>query len=118
MRWAMSPMDSGTNPDPVQYTVVEGESLKSIARAVLGDANLWYTIAQANGLSGTEVLSAGQVLTVPKTLVSANNSSIFKPYDPAQVRGDTSPVQPDLVMPSGGGIRTNCDAGGGGGGRG
>ena len=93
----------GANANPVQYTVVEGESLKSIARAVLGDANLWYTIAQANGLSGSETLSAGQVLTVPKTLVSANNSSIFKPYDPTQVRGDTSPVQPDLVMPSGGG---------------
>jgi nucleoid-associated protein YgaU len=29
----------------VQYTVVEGETLQSIARAVLGDANLWYTIA-------------------------------------------------------------------------
>jgi LysM repeat protein len=106
---ASSPLQlRGANADPVQYTVVESETLQSIARVVLGDASLWYTIAQANGLTGTETLSPGQVLTVPKTLVSANNSATFKPYDPTQVRGDTSPVQPDLVMPSGGGGGDSC----------
>lgn len=36
------------------YTVREGESLQSIARSVWGDASLWYLIADANGLQGTQ----------------------------------------------------------------
>ena len=38
------------NADPVAHTVVQGETLQSIARTTLGDSRLWYRIAQANGL--------------------------------------------------------------------
>ncbi|WP_035227000.1 hypothetical protein, partial [Paracidovorax oryzae] len=37
--------------DPVAYTVVGGETLKDIARNVLGDASLWWRIADANSLA-------------------------------------------------------------------
>lgn len=45
---------------PATYTVNEGDTLASIARTVLGDANLWYRIAEANGL----VLAADSSLAV------------------------------------------------------
>ena len=44
---------------PSSYVVTKGQSLRVIAQAVWGDASLWYLIAEANGLVGTEVPTAG-----------------------------------------------------------
>lgn len=46
------------------YTVRAGDSLSSIARDQLGDANLWKQIASANGLTST-LIRTGQVLQLP-----------------------------------------------------
>ncbi len=82
--------------DPVAYTVVGGETLKDIARNVLGDASLWWRIADANSLavSGDGALTAGQTLTVPKLALNANSVETFQPYDPSQAMGSMDPVLP------------------------
>ncbi|WP_167361351.1 LysM peptidoglycan-binding domain-containing protein [Paracidovorax cattleyae] len=89
--------------DPVAYTVVGGETLKDIARNVLGDASLWWRIADANSLavSGDGQLTAGQTLTVPKLSLNANGVETFQPYDPSQATGSMDPVLP--VPANGGG---------------
>ncbi|WP_167333665.1 LysM peptidoglycan-binding domain-containing protein [Paracidovorax oryzae] len=89
--------------DPVAYTVVGGETLKDIARNVLGDASLWWRIADANSLavSGDGQLTAGQTLTVPKLALNANSVETFQPYDPSQAMGSMDPVLP--VPANGGG---------------
>ncbi|WP_225981737.1 LysM peptidoglycan-binding domain-containing protein [Paracidovorax avenae] len=89
--------------DPVAYTVVGGETLKDIARNVLGDASLWWRIADANSLavSGDGALTAGQTLTVPKLALNANSVETFQPYDPSQAMGSMDPVLP--VPANGGG---------------
>ena len=40
----------------------EGDTLEAIALRLWGDASFWYMIADANGLSGSETLVAGQTL--------------------------------------------------------
>ncbi len=84
------------------YTVVGGETLKDIARNVLGDASLWWRIADANSLavSGDGALTAGQTLTVPKLSLNANSVETFQPYDPSQAMGSMDPVLP---VPANGG---------------
>ncbi|XDF33423.1 LysM peptidoglycan-binding domain-containing protein [Paracidovorax avenae] len=88
--------------DPVAYTVVGGETLKDIARNVLGDASLWWRIADANSLavSGDGQLTAGQTLTVPKLSLNANSVETFQLYDPSQAMGSMDPVLP---VPANGG---------------
>ncbi|KAF0177045.1 MAG: membrane protein of unknown function, partial [Caulobacteraceae bacterium] len=82
------------------YTVREGETLASIASGLWGDSSLWYKIAEANGLSGAESLTAGQSLILPVAVQkSTYNASTFKPYDPAEAIGDTSPTSPVQPRP-------------------
>jgi len=77
------------------YTVKAGDTLAGIAAQLWGDPNLWYKIAEANGLSGDSQLAAGQVLRVPGGITNVHNSaSTFKPYDPSDAFGETSPTTP------------------------
>ncbi|HEY0303062.1 MAG TPA: LysM domain-containing protein, partial [Rhizomicrobium sp.] len=47
------------------YTVGDGDTLQSIAAAMWGDAALWYLIADANGLTASSELAAGQTIAIP-----------------------------------------------------
>ncbi|MBY0563044.1 MAG: LysM peptidoglycan-binding domain-containing protein [Hyphomonadaceae bacterium] len=77
------------------YTVRAGDTLSSIAAALWGDASLWYKLAEVNGLTGESALIEGQPLIVPVGVVrSENNATTFKPYDPLEVLGNTSPTAP------------------------
>lgn len=77
------------------YTVRGGESLQSIARALWGDAAMWYMLAEANGLSGTEPLVAGRVLLVPNKVTNIhNNADTFRPYNPGEAIGRIDPTLP------------------------
>src|SRR6185437_9697856 len=90
---------------PQQYVLKTGDTLAQIAALVYGDASLWYIIAEANGLtqegpatqltSATETpLAEGTSLVIPNVVVDrSNNAQSFKPYDPSQVLGDTTPYQ-------------------------
>ena len=65
--------DDSANPGSsiTSYTVQGGESLKSLAAQNYGSPDLWYLIADANGLTGNEKLTAGARLVIPN---SANNA--------------------------------------------
>ncbi|GAA0864479.1 hypothetical protein GCM10009115_19170 [Sphingopyxis soli] len=77
------------------YTVRTGDTLASIAQALWGDANLWYKLAAANGMSGNAALIEGQTLTLPTGVTrSSHSASTFKPYDPTDALGDLSPTTP------------------------
>jgi len=96
-----------TNFSAMSYTVVGGETLKTIARNVLGDSSLWWRIAEANGLavSGDGELTAGQTLSIPKLALNANNADTFQPYDPSRVTGSL-----DSVLPAPAGQDGGCGA--------
>lgn len=87
----------GGNTPTVQarfHTVGAGDTLQSLAQMYYGDSKLWYRVAEANGLAGNQDLRAGQALKIPGTETSSNADKSFKPYDPSEVVGDTSPYVP------------------------
>ena len=92
---------------PGGYLVNQGDSLRSIALAVYGDAQLWYLIADANGLRTDAELVAGKRIVIPNQISNLHNSSdSFKPYNSQRIIGDTTPTLPDPPPPpvsSGGG---------------
>lgn len=93
------------------YTARAGDTLAGIAQTLWGDANLWYLIAGANGLSADETLAEGRVLSIPSTVVNRGNTAdTWRPYDPAEALGD---VQPNTPVPQpraaqGGRRRNRC----------
>ena len=97
---------SSAYPSAVPSTVVAqtGDTLRSIAAKVFGDASLWYVIAEENGLTNPdEDLPDGMQLRIPNQVVSLSNTSdSFKPFNPADAIGDTTPTLPDPPAPKGG----------------
>jgi len=82
------------------WTVQAGETLQSIAAAAWGDASLWWLIADANGLNGSETLVANQVLHLPAQVSNVhNNADTFKPYDPNRAIGSNLPNRKKLPKP-------------------
>jgi YD repeat-containing protein len=85
---------------PSSYTARNGDTLQSIARTVWGDSSLWYLLADANGLSGSETLVNGQVLIVPNKVTNIhNNSNTMRVYNPGEAIGNTSPTIPKPPPP-------------------
>jgi YD repeat-containing protein len=103
------PINSSNPPATASlYTVRTGDTLRSIALAEWGDADLWYLIADTNGLAGNSTLIAGQILTIPNKVTNIhNNSQTYQVYSPGQAIGDTTPTLPAAPPPpvqsSGGG---------------
>lgn len=79
-----------------EVVVQEGDTLRVIAARIYGDADLWYLIAEANGLSDpNEALQTGTALRLPNEVISlSNDASSFKPFDPGEALGNTTPTQP------------------------
>src|SRR5690606_23750624 len=94
----LSGFDSGT-PGKGQVQVQQGENLRSLARRVYGNDQLWYVIADANGLEADASLVAGSTLNVPEVTTRLNDASTFKPYDPAEITGPTTPGLPYIPPP-------------------
>ncbi|MEN7429103.1 LysM peptidoglycan-binding domain-containing protein [Chromobacterium sp. TRC.1.1.SA] len=85
---------------PGSVTVREGDTLQVIAANLWGDKSLWYLLADANGLQGTETLKAGQVLRVPNKVTNFhNNSSTYRVYSPGEAIGDVTPTLPEPPPP-------------------
>ncbi|HET7369637.1 MAG TPA: hypothetical protein VFK45_02220, partial [Gammaproteobacteria bacterium] len=61
-----------------------------------GNAQLWYIIADANGLDadGNAELTTGTELTLPAKAGSLNNAGTFQPYDAGQILGADTPSLP------------------------
>ncbi|MDK2126885.1 LysM peptidoglycan-binding domain-containing protein [Parachitinimonas caeni] len=80
-------------PTPGQYTVQAGDTLQDIARNLWGDASLWTMLADSNGLSGSESLSAGRVLTIPNKVINLRHGAdSFRPYNPSEALGSLVPA--------------------------
>ncbi|MGQ5522076.1 LysM peptidoglycan-binding domain-containing protein, partial [Chitinimonas sp. PSY-7] len=74
------------------YTVQGGETLRHIAGQVYGNSNLWYLLADANGLSEDSELKAGTRITIPNTSKSdAISADTFKAYKEDEVVGSQMP---------------------------
>jgi hypothetical protein len=101
MEQSYSPINASTGGATAgRVTVGEGDTLRSIAAAVWGDASLWYMIAQANGLSGAESLAAGSTLAIPAKVSNFHHTSeTFRVYDPNKAIGDINPTEPAPVTP-------------------
>ncbi|KRB02616.1 putative Ig domain-containing protein [Lysobacter sp. Root690] len=84
-------------------TVVQaGETLQAIAQRVYGSSQLWYVLAQANGLSDPDQeLGAGTQINTPNVNVSSNDANTFRPYDPRDAVGSTQPNLPYIEPPAG-----------------
>ncbi|MFT3728253.1 MAG: LysM peptidoglycan-binding domain-containing protein [Terricaulis sp.] len=75
------------------YTVRDGDTLAGIAASLWGDASLWYKIAELNGLTADSALPTGMPLLIPVGVIrSTNNAATYKPYDPAEIVGNTMPT--------------------------
>lgn len=81
---------------PSQLIVQSGDTLRTIAARIFGDASLWYVIAEENGLSDPDAaLEAGTQLRIPNSVLNlSNDASSFKPFDVSDAIGDTTPTQP------------------------
>jgi len=74
------------------HQVRTGDTLQSVASTYFGSPSYWYLIADANGLTGNEVLAEGTTLTIPNTVAnSANEADTFKVYNESEIIGSTSP---------------------------
>jgi YD repeat-containing protein len=74
------------------YQVNAGDTLQSVASALYGNPSLWFVLADANGLNGSETLEEGSNLKVPNTIqtgtITADNHVVYKEGD---VVGSTLP---------------------------
>ncbi|NVJ60931.1 MAG: RHS repeat protein, partial [Gammaproteobacteria bacterium] len=77
---------------PSQYVVSRGDTLKAIAATVYGDSSLWYIIANNNGIASDSELVEGMNLNIPPQLTNTNNADTFRPYNPGDIIGDTTPI--------------------------
>ncbi|OQS31727.1 LysM peptidoglycan-binding domain-containing protein, partial [Chromobacterium haemolyticum] len=85
---------------PGFVTVKAGDTLQSLAASLWGDQAMWYLLADANSLSGSESLTAGQVLKVPNKVTNVhNNSGTYRVYNPGEAIGDVTPTLPDPPPP-------------------
>ena len=84
--------DKYPSNSPSQYVVNEGDTLRLIAQRVYGDESLWYVVGEANGITDDSQLIAGQTLTISQEILNHNNADTFKPYNPGEIIGDTSPI--------------------------
>ena len=90
-----SPISDARSGAASSYTVAAGDTLRSIAQAIWGDANLWYVLAAANGMSANQTLVGGQLLTIPANVsTSSQSSATFKVYDPSKAIGNVQPTTP------------------------
>jgi LysM repeat protein len=81
------------------YVVQGGDTLASIAQAVYGNSDYGYIVAEANGLNGDGDLVVGQAISLPSVTTHNNTSTTFKPYNPSEVVGSTTPNLPTVPPP-------------------
>ncbi|RVU33430.1 hypothetical protein EOE67_17055 [Rheinheimera riviphila] len=92
--------------DTQKHTVRSGDTLQSLAQLYYGNADYWYLIATANGISQSSAqggpdsqLIEGTTLDIPQRANSFNAHNSFKPMDLQQIIGDTTPNVPYLPPP-------------------
>lgn len=81
---------------PDQYVVQTGDTLRTIAARIFGDASLWYVIAEENALTDPDAaLTPGTALRITNNVVTLSNAAgSFKPFNVSEALGDTTPSLP------------------------
>ncbi|MGH8049806.1 MAG: LysM peptidoglycan-binding domain-containing protein [Arenimonas sp.] len=82
--------------------VQPGETLQTLAQRVYGNSSMWYLLAEANGLASNEALVGGTQISVPDVRTNKNDSTTFKPYNPSEAIGPTSPTLAYVPPPKAG----------------
>ncbi|GAB7125541.1 hypothetical protein JCM19000A_00480 [Silvimonas sp. JCM 19000] len=59
---------------PGTYTVQQGDTLRLIALRLWGDGDMWYLIADVNGLLGNEELKPNTTLVIPNKVTNIHNN--------------------------------------------
>ncbi|BCE02786.1 polymorphic toxin-type HINT domain-containing protein [Marinicellulosiphila megalodicopiae] len=91
-RLVQVPGDDNPTAGISSYTAQGGETLQQVAANMLGNANLWFVIAQANGLDANSTLVAGQTIEIPQSVESVKiDSSTHKQYSESEIVGSTTP---------------------------
>jgi len=90
----------------IRIAVQAGDTLRRIAGRVYGNENLWYVLAEANALGADAELTAGTTIKVPDVKVTANDANTFKPFDPSEAIGSTTPNLPYIEPPP----KNQCNA--------
>lgn len=74
------------------HTVAAGDSLRSLATSYFGNPDMWFVIAEANGLNGDVALQNGQRLIIPNTVENGRfTDKAFAPYDESEIIGSKMP---------------------------
>ncbi len=74
------------------FTAQGGETLQQVASIYFGNPSLWFVIAEANGLSPTATLVAGQSIEIPTHIESGRiTSETHKVYSETEIIGNTTP---------------------------
>lgn len=85
---------------PGTYTVQQGDTLRLIALRLWGDGDMWYLIADVNGLLRDDNLTPNTTLVIPNKVTNIhNNTSTFKVYNAGDAIGNTQPTLPDPPPP-------------------
>ncbi|QWF16421.1 putative Ig domain-containing protein [Lysobacter capsici] len=83
-----------------KVSALAGETLRDLARRVYGNEQQWYVLAQANGLGDPDQeIGGGLQLEAPNVDVSRNDAGTFKPYNPSEAIGSTTPSLPHIPPP-------------------
>ncbi len=74
------------------HTVEAGDTLQTLAARYYGSPDLWFVIAEANGLTGTEPLQPGSALLIPTTAQNAyHTAETHTLYKEGDIVGSTLP---------------------------
>ncbi|WP_010604760.1 hypothetical protein, partial [Pseudoalteromonas maricaloris] len=82
-----------------RHQVGSGDTLKALAQLYYGDEDLWYVIADVNGVGLGSELQAGTMLDIPARSQNTNNHTNFTPINLGEVIGDTTPAMPYVPPP-------------------
>lgn len=94
---------TNTEMGRTKIVVQEGDNLQTLAQRAYGTSSMWYVIAEANGLSDpAEELAGGTTLDLPQVKTVQNDYATFKPYDPSEITGPTTPDLPYIPKPDSG----------------
>jgi nucleoid-associated protein YgaU len=88
--------DTFASQAPPEIVTQSGDTLRSLAARLYGDANLWYVIAEENGLTDPDSpLAAGTQLTIPNKVFALSNAfDSFAPFDAAGLYNMTPTPKP------------------------
>ncbi|WP_273047935.1 hypothetical protein, partial [Pseudoalteromonas sp.] len=82
-----------------RHQVQGGDTLKGIAKLYYGSEDLWYVIADLNGLGAGSELLEGVMLDIPARANNFNSHDNFKPMNLGEIVGNTDPSLPYIPPP-------------------